>query len=53
NVEQQQQQDDLRRIFNHAIHQNHNLLTIIYDDALLSVPSVRSLANLRCNKPLL
>ncbi|CAF1345621.1 unnamed protein product [Adineta steineri] len=45
NVEQQQQQDDLRRIFNHAIHQNHNLLTIIYDDALLSVPSVRSSAS--------
>ncbi|CAF0744007.1 unnamed protein product [Rotaria sordida] len=45
NVEQQQQQDDLRRIFNNAIQRNHNLLTIIYDDALSNVPAVRSSAS--------
>ncbi|CAF3988359.1 unnamed protein product, partial [Rotaria sp. Silwood1] len=41
NVEQQQQQDDLRKIFNNAIQHNHNLLTIIYNDALSNVPAVR------------
>ena len=41
NVEQQQQQDDLRRIFNNAVQHNQNLLTIIYDDALSTVPAVR------------
>ncbi|CAF3059288.1 unnamed protein product [Rotaria socialis] len=45
NVEQQQQQDDLRRIFNNAIEHNHNLLTIIYEDALSNVPAVRSSAS--------
>ncbi|UJR23726.1 hypothetical protein I4U23_026706 [Adineta vaga] len=45
NVEQQQQQDDLRRIFNNAIQHNQNLLTIVYDDALSSVPAVRSSAS--------
>ena len=40
NVEQQQQ-DDLRRIFNNAVQHNHNLLTVIYDDGLSSVPAVR------------
>ncbi|CAF2870744.1 unnamed protein product [Rotaria sp. Silwood2] len=45
NVEQQQQQDDLRKIFNNAIQHNHNLLTIIYDDALSNVPAVRSSAS--------
>lgn len=41
NVEKQQQQDDLRRIFNNAIQHNHNLLTILYNDALSNVPAVR------------
>ncbi|CAF3442839.1 unnamed protein product [Rotaria sp. Silwood1] len=40
-IEQQQQQDDLRKIFNNAIQHNHNLLTIIYNDALSNVPAVR------------
>jgi hypothetical protein len=39
NVEQQQ--DDLRRIFNNAVQHNQNLLTIIYDDGLSNVPAVR------------
>ncbi|CAF1569836.1 unnamed protein product [Adineta ricciae] len=38
---EQQHQDDLRRIFSNVIQQNHNLLTIVYDDALSSVPAVR------------
>jgi hypothetical protein len=38
---EQQQQDDLRRIFNNAMQHNHNLLTIVYDDALSNVPAVR------------
>ena len=41
NVEQQQRQDDLRKIFSNAIQLNHDLLTIIYDDALSNVPAVR------------
>lgn len=41
NADQQQQQDDLRRIFTNAIQQNPNLLTIIYEDGLSSVPAVR------------
>ena len=41
NADQQQQQDDLRRIFTNAIQHNPNLLTIVYDDGLSSVPAVR------------
>ena len=41
NVEQQQQQDDLRRIFTHAIQQHPNLLIVIYEDGLSTVPAVR------------
>jgi hypothetical protein len=41
NVEQQQKQDDLRRIFSSAIQHNQNLLTIIYDDGLSNVPAVK------------
>jgi hypothetical protein len=44
NVEQQQ--DDLRKIFNNAIQHNQNLLTIIYNDALSNVPAIRVRFNL-------
>lgn len=36
-----EQQDDLRRIFTQAIQHHQNLFTIVYDDALASVPAVR------------
>lgn len=41
NADQQQQQDDLRRIFINANQHNPNLLTVIYEDGLSSVPAVR------------
>jgi hypothetical protein len=46
NVEQQQQLDDLRRIFNNAVQHNQNLLTVIYDDGLSNVPAVRVRQNI-------
>lgn len=48
NVEQQQQQDDLRRIFNNAIQHNQNLLTVIYDDGVSNVPAVKVRFGLFC-----
>ena len=36
-----EQQDDLRRIFAQAIQHHQNLFTIVYDDALATVPAVR------------
>ena len=38
---EQQQQDDLRRIFANALNHSNQMLTLIYDDALSTVPAVR------------
>lgn len=40
-LDQQQQLDDLRRIFSQAVQSNSNFLTIIFDDALSNVSPVR------------